>query len=1183
MSTKFPSGSQGNYVPELSFLVYTQSTDNSVKVYLDSTSLNCNDFVTIRAWQVTNDDTTGWSTPSIQAPDDLNNASQCDSSGGRVVLTVPGSDFWASQKFGDSYKTTEIQLKLDSSPPRSGTFYISASDGTGDKPKLGFIGARQISDPNIIKTNSGWLYSEYAPSITLDGGSPREIEVEFGPPCDQTINSANVTWKDADSGTPPNGGQQVEYAVFEKLRGHTNWSSSPVAGWADAGSSKNAFYSSANFDAVQKRSYKVSFNAVSAATSNTIQILLPFDQAGYARPCKPPQDTDGWNATFSNTEVQGGNSNGNTTVGDVTAPNTDDAPQPGHTFKYVNTITNNGQLSMTGPFTTTGDSYTDGSFFYLHFGYKAGATAPYTGSDLYGNTAGRIHIRNAVNDNKTGENYASNYEDKWAGYTTAANSDVGDPWSNNYGSFTVGQGDGGRVRCITTSFNPTSGKRDADSPYDAPNGASFAKNEKWTYDDGPDVSTLCVNIPWYYTLSADLTVTGASSSTLQQGQALEAKGKISNPNVDGSGRLHTNSQSKDMGVIELKLDPGQPVISNIAGVPNTANYATGPCDHMKSRSGGNGLCDPQGDGDKAVGAGSSEDVVGGRSANDTSNYSVGTKLCYAAYAKHPRNTTSTEYDTGDSYYTYSDINCTVIVKSPKVHFQNTDVTVGRHRSTVDNPCSNPIGASIVTSSAPTIKDDGLAGNGNMYGSWVEYGAFATGSISGFGSAATPHGFVNNAIVQPQRLTFGNDGALGNFAAYGQTLNCLPNPFEDVNDSNTTDLEHLPTADAQNSFETAGINKGNLYLNELAEKTTASSDKKGYVAKGSNIRLTPRSPTTYTADVSVEAKPYLYGAECPRLNVTIYVSGVVTDSKPLDYCNDTNYETQTVNLGLGSVGYGGPSKVRLEYVNDYWIGGDRNIEVRNVNVKFNNNNTQQAHNIKDLPVSNRVYDTYDAHLCENASTITPGGGVMFQQSSASSAVGKNGACYGVEIFRSPDLPNIASMPPPPNLLNSAYTGFQSRDMVLYAKKADPTKKCTDVANATSGNIVIDQDIIYSRTGFNSVLQLPRLAFIADCSITISDTVREVYASLVAGDAIKTCPHQAKTKDECNQNLVVRGGISANRLLLWRTFGADLQNDDGAGTPAENFDLSPSQMIANYKRGLRSATFSTTSESDLPPRY
>ncbi|MEK7620748.1 MAG: hypothetical protein AAB395_00130, partial [Patescibacteria group bacterium] len=60
------------------------------------------------------------------------------------------------------------------------------------------------------------------------------------------------------------------------------------------------------------------------------------------------------------------------------------------------------------------------------------------------------------------------------------------------------------------------------------------------------------------------------------------------------------------------------------------------------------------------------------------------------------------------------------------------------------------------------------------------------------------------------------------------------------------------------------------------------------------------------------------------------------------------------------------------------------------------------------------------------------------------------------------------------------------------------------------------------------------------------------------------------------------ISANRLLLWRTHGADL-TQAGAEIPAETFDLSPSQVVTGYNRGLRSSKPTTVYEVDLPPRY
>ncbi len=106
--------------------------------------------------------------------------------------------------------------------------------------------------------------------------------------------------------------------------------------------------------------------------------------------------------------------------------------------------------------------------------------------------------------------------------------------------------------------------------------------------------------------------------------------------------------------------------------------------------------------------------------------------------------------------------------------------------------------------------------------------------------------------------------------------------------------------------------------------------------------------------------------------------------------------------------------------------------------------------------------------------------------------------------------------------------------------------------------------------------------ADCDIVIDDPVDVVDASLIAGGSIWTCNNIARQDTVCNVHLHVNGLVQANRLLLWRTGGADLTTPD-AREAAEVFDLRPDQLLAAYGRGAGQATPRPAYQIDLPPQY
>ncbi len=181
----------------------------------------------------------------------------------------------------------------------------------------------------------------------------------------------------------------------------------------------------------------------------------------------------------------------------------------------------------------------------------------------------------------------------------------------------------------------------------------------------------------------------------------------------------------------------------------------------------------------------------------TGHLPVGSQICFMTSVNHPM-----EGHPGDAairgHWRHSPAACATIVKAPKVQFLNGDVRAGRgfegynmegQLDATPGVCSPAAGnkANIVTSSS-------------AYGSWVEYGAFATGQIAGFSSAATP---------SSTRLTFGNNGTSGNFTF----ANCMPNYFGWVDDTKATNVNGQASGlnvaslngNAQNQYMTTGQN------------------------------------------------------------------------------------------------------------------------------------------------------------------------------------------------------------------------------------------------------------------------------------------------------------------------------------------------------------------------------------------
>lgn len=1208
-----PVTGRGNYTPEFQFLLYSEVSSRAPYVDIQrgavDASPKCEDFQVYQATPTNDNRPSNNGTTIVDSIRTWNGSSGIGCNEGAVTngfrINLLGSRWSPSERFGGSYVVTAVRIVLRSSAP-SRFADVEVRDTSGND-KLSYIGDQTGDSDTNSRVETGVSYSR-----TTSGYGT--IRARFAPSCNYSSSSpATIWWKDADSGTypdepGPNGGKTVTVRLYEN---------GTLIRTKDGRQGGQRF--SMTFNPKAGAKYRLDFenvrgrNESAGISANTVKVWYPFDSASYYQICTT---ANGWNVVWSSNYIlRNDNRNMGEVTGDISQPDNGDAPQPGQNFRYINDARNAGSREVTNaywycPATANtfpgrdpgdrGNCYRSpfGNYTHVHGTVTHHHNPNDRDWELISNTQ-----TIAFDRGRTGLP-----DDTFANLGTGT--PKGDLLVNNpsggwvWDTFNVNADDGGRTRCVNASFWPDHGVGYQGNYALSPTANTIngtTRTTRWTIP-GPEsrvyAPQLCVNVPHYYNLQQLVTVGGRDGVTVQQGTNLQITGTVSQPSATGS-RNHTNSQpGKEKGVLQFRLDPGEAEPSVKTG---QGPIPTSPLDWCNGRSSGLATCTKVLTDARIVNAG------GGIKIPDdpdniydvsTGNLPVGTKLCYATYSNHPRHIDGDDYNNGDGRWSYSSIECATVVKSPKVHFLNTDVTVGRYRTTATD-CQPAVNAPIITTGTPESKRAS-----NLYGSWVEYGAFATGNITSFGSGAAP--FDSN--FESTRLTFGNTPSdLGEFI-YGK--NCLADPFGIVKDDNNTDLA------GSSAFDQA---TGILSMDGLSR----SGDKTGYVSTNDNIHIgpptaaTPSTPTPvpptsnvpYTITVRAGAEIYPAGG-CPAMHIRLTdLSGAVKNFNQ-NVCQSlqsgagwNNWRNYSFNTTIDG---GGVATLEVLYnPPDAWGGTsatDRNLYVHSIAVRNNATSTTTDVNTNRSTPNLRLIlprgaprgpeqtvrptDPSPSNNCfvnntSPAYTQTNDRIALFQSienavPAAASVTAGNAWCAGFRVtnIEEPPLP-----PPPPSVsLSSSYTGFNGRNIVIYSKKTSGGN-----CSATSdGNITINQDILFKKDGFTSVLDVPRIILMADCNITIADNVVEVNASLIAGDAIRTCSIRVELHDKCDRALTIRGGISANRLLLWRTHGADLTKA-GAEIPAETFDLSPSQVITGYNRGLRSAKPTTVYEVDLPPRY
>ncbi|MEI6850419.1 MAG: hypothetical protein WCK26_00450 [Candidatus Saccharibacteria bacterium] len=120
--------------------------------------------------------------------------------------------------------------------------------------------------------------------------------------------------------------------------------------------------------------------------------------------------------------------------------------------------------------------------------------------------------------------------------------------------------------------------------------------------------------------------------------------------------------------------------------------------------------------------------------NEVANYPVGTRICFILYAEPAAHDNAGRASSAEK--------CFKIGKKPKVQIWGSDLLVGRAFSGGVAP------AKVQTSTSNN--------NGTMFGSWVEYAIFATGTIRGTASSSAFATGLSSGDYS--RLSFSNSGS-----------------------------------------------------------------------------------------------------------------------------------------------------------------------------------------------------------------------------------------------------------------------------------------------------------------------------------------------------------------------------------------------------------------------------------------
>jgi hypothetical protein len=263
------------------------------------------------------------------------------------------------------------------------------------------------------------------------------------------------------------------------------------------------------------------------------------------------------------------------------------------------------------------------------------------------------------------------------------------------------------------------------------------------------------------------------------------------------------------------------------------------------------------------------------------DYEVGTRVCFAFSVNAATSENVSDSSTPENSWNHSVINgikpefpCVIVVKKPKVQIWGGDLSVGKgFTSTTTN-------SSAIVATTTSIKN--ISSTLKTFGSWVEYGIFASGTVNGMASGSAFNGGLSNGdiIANYSALSFSNTG--NNKGCTSNTLDpkaigCYTNArtIPDVAASFPgigTKIEDKDSSMSPNAyFPNGGVN--------IATRTGDLILTKSELASGKSIILKVSGTVTITGDQTYSNGPYTGVSQIPQLLIiakNIYISDSNSD-------------------------------------------------------------------------------------------------------------------------------------------------------------------------------------------------------------------------------------------------------------------------------------------------------------------
>jgi len=239
----------------------------------------------------------------------------------------------------------------------------------------------------------------------------------------------------------------------------------------------------------------------------------------------------------------------------------------------------------------------------------------------------------------------------------------------------------------------------------------------------------------------------------------------------------------------------------------------------------------------------------------------GQRLCFVFSIIHPTD----ESDNDD--YRHSKAACVLIGKKPKIQILGNDLFVGRLAANASG--------TVPTSAIQTS----VSKNSSTYGSWVEYLASATGTITGIGTASGYAGGTNQSTCEASNLTLSNttkfpsttaptvpapagcDTTTASFGGY-KTNNTMPN----VTGYFTTNVNPTPLTGNVDLATLSGTYKAGATLNITG----------GVIGRGKTVVINaPNTDVTISKNITYDGGKFTRIDEIPQVVIiakNIYIIG-----------------------------------------------------------------------------------------------------------------------------------------------------------------------------------------------------------------------------------------------------------------------------------------------------------------------